>query len=84
MYSELELILQNIDASEVIITSDHGNYLGERGRWGHPFSHTHEAVRNVPWWKTSGTNTGNYQPKEYDRSNQTVSKVESLKALGYL
>gem|GEM_PF-6048099 len=31
------------------MTSDHGNYTGENGIYGHPEGHSAEAVRKVPW-----------------------------------
>lgn len=32
----------------LIVTSDHGEELGEGGRYGH--GHPHETVLNVPFW----------------------------------
>jgi len=35
----------------IIITSDHGEFLGETGRFGHPCGCNHPIVRTVPWFK---------------------------------
>lgn len=81
---DVELLLETVDAPKVVITADHGNYLGELGRWGHPSGHTHSAVRHVPWWETSASKKGEYQPTDQNRSTERVPKEEKLEALGYL
>lgn len=80
--NEVGLLLENVDASEVVVTADHGNYLGERGRWGHPPCHVHPAVRYVPWWVTEATDEGTHSPARYDRTNEG-SRDHQLNALGY-
>jgi hypothetical protein len=79
---EVGLLLENVEASEVVVTADHGNYLGERGRWGHLPGHVHPAVRHVPWWVTEATDAGTHSPARYDRTNE-VSRDHQLEALGY-
>lgn len=81
---DLEILLDNIDASEVVVTADHGNYLGEKGRWGHPRDHVHSAVREVPWWETTATDSDTYTPESYDTEGEGTDRNEKLKALGYL
>lgn len=81
---DLELLLDNIDASEVVVTADHGNYLGEKGRWGHPRDHIHPAVREVPWWETTATDSDTYTPERYDTEDEGTDRDEKLEALGYL
>lgn len=34
---------------KIIITSDHGNYLGEKGKFGHPKYEYSKELRQVPW-----------------------------------
>lgn len=81
---EVELLLKNVDARKVVITSDHGQYLGERGRWGHEGRHhIHSAVRHVPWWETQATNEATHTPSSYDKT-PIVKRKEQLRALGYL
>jgi len=79
---EVELLLSNVDAGPVIVTADHGNYLGEKGRWGHPKGHIHSAVRHVPWWTTSATDEKTHTPNIESGTGET-SKIEKLEALGY-
>lgn len=37
--------------SKVVITSDHGEYLGEDGRYGHNCEYNSDIVRVVPWYE---------------------------------
>lgn len=37
--------------SSVVITSDHGEYLGEEGRFGHNCDYNSDIVRVVPWYE---------------------------------
>ena len=80
--NEVGLLLENVDASEVVVTADHGNYLGERGRWSHPSGHVHPAVRHVPWLVTEATDEGTHSPAHYDRTNEG-SRDHQLDTLGY-
>lgn len=81
---EVQLLLKNVDASKVVITSDHGQYLGEDGRWGHEGkNHTHWAVRKVPWIETSAEDSYTHTPAEYDKTH-VADRTEQLKALGYV
>lgn len=86
--NELRVLLNNLDADNVYISSDHGNALGEYGLWGHrdwPI----EAVKKVPWLKVESTDTQSYQPwinpeKPPESGKHTDSNVEDrLEALGY-
>lgn len=79
---EVELLLNNVDAERVIITSDHGNYLGENGQWGHPGGHLHPAVRFVPWWTTTATDERTHTTEKISSDNKATRK-EKLEALGY-
>jgi len=36
-------------AGKVIVTSDHGDLLGEGGRYGHPGGDSHSVLKEVPW-----------------------------------
>jgi len=38
----------------VIITSDHGDFLGEYKKYGHPIGCYNPILRNVPWFKVTG------------------------------
>ncbi|WP_254543127.1 sulfatase-like hydrolase/transferase [Halomarina pelagica] len=82
---EVSLLLSNLDAERVVITSDHGNALGEWGVYGHPAFAGIDAIRRVPWYVTSARDTEEYDPdpnataqprREYDPEAQ-------LRQLGY-
>ena len=49
----LQILIQNIltnDAeAKIVITSDHGELLGENGKFGHGIEHP--VVREVPWFE---------------------------------
>ncbi|WP_231184933.1 hypothetical protein [Haladaptatus sp. DYF46] len=86
--SEVEVLLDNLDAERVVITADHGNGFGEWYVYGHPDSTPIRVLREVPWVITSGTDTGSYDPEEWmegeDASNGSNASVdERLSALGY-
>lgn len=49
--SELFRILKSegcFDETVIIVVSDHGEMLGERGAWGHDFSYPHSSLIHVP------------------------------------
>lgn len=85
---EVELLLDNIDAERVVITSDHGNAFGEMGVYGHPEGFLHPVVRRVPWIETTATNKGTYIPttespdESLENSEHDAERV--LEDLGYL
>jgi hypothetical protein len=83
---ELSLLLENLDASTVAITADHGEAFGEYGFYAHPIGCPLPSVRRVPWIETTATNTGGYTP-EIDPDEdfrETVSLDQHLEDLGYL
>lgn len=81
---EVKLLLSNIDANTTVLTSDHGQALGESGLWDHTIGVKHPAMRQVPWVETTASDEGTLDPGEYtetDYNEKTVS--ENLQALGY-
>ena len=81
---EVELLLENINAETVSITADHGNYLGEFGRYGHRYNRgIHPGVRFVPYWEKSASDRQTHEPKQYNHEPRDVSRNERLEALGY-
>lgn len=85
---DVELLLDNLDAETVVVTADHGNMLGERGRWGHFRSNAiHPGVRMVPWWETSAEDRRTYRPDDVSIAqsddDEMLSRDEKLRALGY-
>lgn len=51
----LRLVLEHVESlvselnGKIVISSDHGEYLGENGKLGHPKYSYGEVVRKVPW-----------------------------------
>lgn len=59
--NDLETLLETVDADRVVVTSDHGNTIGECGTFGHhgvPL----DVLRRVPWVETDATDTGSFEP----------------------
>lgn len=87
---QVDVLLDNIDADRVIVTSDHGNALGRAGRYGHPRDAVIPGVRRVPWaviGPTSDQRTrippkDKSDPKRLSRISSNETK-EKLAALGY-
>lgn len=80
---DISRLLRNIDAESVIITSDHGNGLGEWGIYGHPPNMPLNSLRQVPLVRTSAKDTGEVAPDVWESSHK-VDRTDQLEALGYL
>ena len=85
---EVELLLDNIDAENTVITADHGNALGrlnreEMGVHGHERKIAVDALREVPWVETSAEDRETYEP---DRSTEETDSDQEqiLRDLGYI
>jgi len=75
---DVELLLSNVDAERAVVTSDHGNAMGERGIYGHAAGLALPALRDVPWARTSATDEGTYQPESIrDAGANTVDPIEN-------
>lgn len=81
---EVDLLLDNLDAERVVITSDHGEAWGELWGYGHTYGWPHPAVRRVPWVETSARDTGTYEPELDTRRTTDVDVEARLQDLGYL
>lgn len=82
---DVELLLANVDAPRVVLTSDHGNAFGEWGIYGHPIGFQHPSVKNVPWAETTASDLGEYEPDWTPPESRTDPEGvdERLRALGY-
>lgn len=84
---EVELLLNNIDAERVVISSDHGNAIGEWGLYGHPPHLPFECLRTVPWVRTTANDSNTHTPtteREHSTTNDQETQVANrLDALGY-
>jgi hypothetical protein len=81
---EVQILLENINASTAVLTSDHGQALGENGLWDHSIGVKHPSMRQVPWIETTATDKNTLNPKEYVEADYDESVVEeNLRNLGY-
>lgn len=86
----LEYVLEAISplleaaSGRIVITSDHGNMLGERTRpipiklYGHPDGIYHPALRNIPWAVIDG------DENETSRDDLDEGVEDKLRQLGYV
>ncbi len=83
---EVERLLENLNAEDVVITADHGEAFGEYGFYRHVIGCPLPCMREVPWVKTTAEDTGMYDPEAPEPESETDSvDVESrLENLGYL
>lgn len=79
---DIGLLLENLAADNVVITSDHGNAAGEFGIYGHPDNVPLPCLLEVPWVETTATDKRTYEPNVYDTSG-TLDVDSRLAALGY-
>jgi len=85
---DVELLLENVDAEDILITADHGTCLGEAGIYGHAGLHL-PPVFSIPVAWTTATDDGTHDPDERVTTSdeQTVadrSVEDQLAALGYV
>lgn len=81
---EISLLRENLDANRLVLSSDHGNALGEWGIYGHPNGFPHPVVKRVPWVRTSADDTGSYEPTAQTGGGPEASVTDRLDELGYL
>jgi len=68
----------------IVITSDHGELLGESGAYFHPSYLNYPSLRIVPWLEVEGSKVVP-EPLEIEYSNTEKVQIEKrLKELGYL
>jgi len=81
---DIELLLENVDAESVVITSDHGNALGEWLVYGHPPGMPMDCLRVVPWIETTAVDRGTHEPDTEVVADASTDRDEQLAALGYV
>jgi hypothetical protein len=83
--NDIGMLIENIDAEKLIITSDHGNAIGESWMTGHPTNVPHPVLRSVPWIELSTEDSHTHEPGEYDQKDRTTgeSVAKRLEMLGY-
>lgn len=77
-------LLQNLDAEKVVITSDHGELMGEWGAFGHPEGIPHPALKKVPWVETTASDEQIDDPDSNVEYEADHNIEEKLRNLGYL
>lgn len=82
--SEVDLLLSNVEADRVVLTSDHGEAFGEWGLYGHPPEIDLPCLTEVPWVETTGTDTKSHRPEEYEQPATGPDRTDQLRALGYV
>ncbi|WP_227132767.1 hypothetical protein [Halorubellus salinus] len=80
---DVDLLLENVDADDVVLTADHGEAFGEFGLYGHPQNVDMPCLTQVPWVETSATDRETHDPAPYEPGVSTVSSADQLRALGY-
>lgn len=98
LYREnLEYVLQHVEKfldsvdGKTVITSDHGNLVGERGfpipvkSYGHPRHYYHSALVTVPWHEVTGERRRIYSEPTVDQQTDIKEDVldNRLADLGY-
>lgn len=73
---------ENVETGRMVITSDHGNGMGEWGIYGHPKGMMTDALRRGPWVEIEATDTKSHMPEAVTGGEST--RVERLRSLGYL
>jgi hypothetical protein len=81
---DIDLLLENVDAEKVVITSDHGNALGEWAVYGHPPTMPLDCLRVVPWIETTAVDRGTHEPETEYQADADTDREEQLAALGYV
>lgn len=80
---EVGLLLNSVDAETAVVTADHGEAMGESGFFGHPRGVAIDALRVVPWARTTANDSGEHSPENH-RSESDGEQTERLRDLGYL
>lgn len=85
----IEILLNNIDAEDVVITADHGELFGEFGLYSHIYGVPHPALKKVPWTKTTAKDKHTTNVEELISDHEIVENDDNstesrLAALGYL
>jgi hypothetical protein len=83
---EVELLLNNLDRNEVVISADHGEAFGEYGFYRHPPACPIPSVRRVPWTKVDASDEETYESRAPapERAGNTSTVDARLEQLGYL
>lgn len=81
---DVALLRENLDADRLVLSSDHGNALGEWGMYGHPNGFLHSSVKRVPWVTTAATDGRTHEPSTEVHEGPESSVEDRLSDLGYV
>jgi len=83
---EVEILLENMDSEDVVITADHGEAFGEFGFYRHVIGCPLPCTRRVPWMRTTATDTESHESEMQHPEELThdASVEDRLHDLGYL
>jgi hypothetical protein len=82
----VEILLNNFEEEDVVISAVHGGALGVYCLFGHPFGFPLSPVKTVPWAKTTATDKHTYEP-QHDTTRMEPHRGEQpefLEQMGYL
>lgn len=82
---EVATIIDDV-SGRVVVTSDHGNLLGEWGLYGHPSHVPLPILKRVPWAVATGAGRNTYELKEQAEMATGLGEHDlndHLEALGY-
>ena len=83
--NEVEILLENVDKENVVVTADHGNAFGEYSIYGHPEGMLLPCVKKVPWVESSAVDSGEFTPsRKYVDDTETTDIEDHLHDLGYM
>jgi hypothetical protein len=81
---DVKNLLENVDFDRAVITSDHGNAIGEYGLYGHPGNVPVDCLVEVPWYETNAVDEETHKPSKQSEDQLTSEQIKSrLRSLGY-
>lgn len=83
---EAHTVLRNV-SGKVIVTSDHGNAMGEWGIYGHPEFAPLPIIKRVPWAEATGLGLNEYDVRGVEDISTGLGEHDlrdNLQALGYV
>ena len=83
---EVSLLRRNAEADKMVVTSDHGNAMGDTSEllYGHPSGVANSELRQVPYIQTTATDYEEYHPDAVTDGGTKSTTREKLEALGYV
>ncbi len=81
---EIRALIEELDG-KIVITSDHGELLGESNKVGHPRKSWHTKLREVPWFVLTADERPNIIRGKSEKGNDIPEKdiKQRLELLGY-